>query len=116
MSEITPGQRLDLLAEIRVLLPDAEFSEKESWRGHDIEFKDSCGCYSEVTTESCSFYVSIVGTLPEYERAQYNLRQALEERIRRWANGSLTWSGCECCDNDLSVSTRLFQKKVEESK
>jgi hypothetical protein len=110
--EITPGQRLDLLSEIKTLLPDAEFSVEESFRGKDIVFQDGCGCYSDYTTEPCSFEVCLSGTLPISQEDQYTLNQAIRSKVNRWVESSLTWSGCECCDNEISVWTRIYQKKV----
>lgn len=113
MAEITTGQKLDLLAEIRQLLPDAEFSKEKSWRGQaEVDFQDFCGCYSEWTQEPCYFEVFISGTLPVFNKDQYSFQQAIENRVKRWVQGSLFWSGCECCGEDyISVSVRLFSKK-----
>ena len=113
MATITKGQRIDLLAEIRTLLPDAEFCAGESWRGTDeVLFQDSCGCYSEWTQEPCQFEVFVSGTIPEDNDAQYDLREAIESRLERWAKSTLTYSGCQCCGEDtISVYARVFTKK-----
>jgi hypothetical protein len=113
VADLTANQRLDLLTEIKLLLSDAEFSKEDSWHsGEDIEFSDSCGCYSDWTTESCSFSVFIAGTLPVTQEEQYTLRVAIENRVERWANATLSWYGCECCGEEtLSVNVHIFQKK-----
>jgi hypothetical protein len=113
VSKITRGQKIDLLAEIRTLLPDAEFCKGESWRGTDeVIFQDSCGCYSEYTTEPCQFDVFVAGTLPESDDDQWTLRQAIESRVKRWVTSTLTYSGCSCCGEDeIYVSARIFTKK-----
>lgn len=95
-----------------MLLPDAEYAKKDSIHGYDVSFSDTCGCYSEYTQEPCSLYVNIVGTLPEGEKAQYTLDQAITNRIEKWAKLHLTWSGCESCGNGLSVLTYIYGKVV----
>jgi hypothetical protein len=113
MADITKGQKIDLLAEIRTLLPDAEFCTGESWRGTDeVLFQDHCGCYSEYTTDPCNFEVFVSGTLPDDDDIQYDLRHAIESRLERWVKSTLTYSGCECCGEDsIYVSARVFTKK-----
>jgi hypothetical protein len=106
MSELKDWQRNELLLRCRLVLPDAEYCPEESYIGQDIDFEDSCGCYSGWTTESCHLYVTLRATLKGdgYEQAR-----ELEKCIRKWADGALTWNGCNQCRNNLSVSVHLFE-------
>ena len=113
MSALTQANRDDLLAEIRILLPDAEWASVEV-HGEPIQFEDTCGCYSEYTTENCSLYFNVEGTIPEDNDAQWRLRNVMESRVERWAENALEWSGCECCHGSLSVMARIFKKSVVE--
>jgi hypothetical protein len=126
MADLTKVQKTDLLEEIRRSLFDAEYSKEDSWCGDDIDFKDQCGCYSEWTTEPCSFGVTISGTLPDSEDDQWQLRRDLEERVEKWVRSNLSWTGCHCCNGEeidkehdgpdyLSTNVYLFSKKSKES-
>ena len=114
MSDITKEQREDLLKEIQKVLPDAIYS-KQSYMSDSISFSNECGCYSEYTTESCNFKVAVAGTLPESEADQVKLDNKIESIVDSWANDNLSWSGCHCCGNVLSVWTILYKIEQEES-
>lgn len=110
--EMTAGQRLDLLAEIRILFPDADYSAAESFGGEAITFWDSCSCYSEYTTECCRLEIFVAGTLPADSDARWVLKDALDLRIESWAKRNLIYSGCEYCGEDtIAVNVRIFDQK-----
>lgn len=110
MSKIGVFETSEILRIARMFMPDAELAPEEGWRkdgNNGIEFDDSCGCYSEWTVESCSLDVLLKGTLKGdgYEQAR-----SIENALEKWSKGSLEWSGCECCDESLSIFVRLFRK------
>lgn len=101
--------REEILRWARSVVSDAEFAPEESWANNeDILFQDSCGCYSEYTTEPCSLSIWLKGTL---RGEGFKQRREIEDLIQKWAEGALTWGGCECCGNDLFVNVNLFAKK-----
>jgi hypothetical protein len=113
MSEFTQENEVSLLRRLRRVQPGIQYSNQYG-SGDSINFTDSCGCYSEWTTESCSLSISICGILPANEKEQYDLRKELEEETEVWAEKHLTWSGCECCGNYLSVWVRFYDVSTEE--
>jgi hypothetical protein len=110
MSDITRGQRRDILDIIRKEFPDATYSTD---RQDPIEFDDTCGCYSEYTTENCSLHIQVNASLFGEEKEQWVTRQLAENAILAYAEGHLEWDGCSCCGNYLSVWVRVYPKKVE---
>ena len=92
----------------RIIVPDAEYAPDESFSGKgEIEFEDSCGCFSEWTQEPCSLTINLRGTL---ELDGSKQRQEIEKALDKWAQSNLTWSGCDCCGNSLIVWVRLYAK------
>jgi len=115
MSEFTEAKQEQLLKVIRKILPDAIYSKQGYWNKY-FDFMDECRCYSEWTTESCSFRVTIAGTLPEEKKDQIALDKKIEDAVEAWVYGNLIWSGCECCGEDfIGVSTILYNIEQEGS-
>lgn len=78
---------------------------------NDYHFTDSCGCYSEWTTESCQLAFDLENAtfdIPMSEDDMYNVVQGV---VENWAHSYLSWSGCECCDSYLSVYPSVFPAK-----
>ena len=115
MSELTSAMKTELLNRMREHVPSVEYSN-QGWREVSVEFQDSCGCYSEYTTEPCCLNVAVCVDMPSTEDEQADLRQTLDDVVERWAKANLAWSGCDCCDNSLSVWVRVFNKAKESAK
>lgn len=77
-------ENVSLLEIVKRHVPDAELIES-------VDFQDSCGCYSEYTTEPCRIVIEVrsdmVKTYPT------DIDHDVEEYVRRHA----TFSGCSCC-------------------
>ena len=95
-----------LLDAIHTVLPDAEYVD-----GENVQFLDSCGCYSEYTTEPCGLTVPIIATVPEDSSEHPRLGARVDDAVETWANSHLDWSGCDSCDNLLSIYTRVYPRK-----
>jgi hypothetical protein len=87
---------------VRKAYPDAEPSMDK----YDWEFQDSCGCYSEYTTESCFLRVGLV--IPR--KLSHIDRRRIEDMVTKWAKATLTWDGCSCCENGLYVSAHIYDE------
>lgn len=112
MSEITPKQKEEILTALRGLLPDVRYSA-QGYRDDPVMFQDCCACYSEYTTDSCELAVSVCGMLPRAQKEQWSLRVDLEVALQQWAEENLSWSGCENCDEYLSVNVHLYDAVQE---
>jgi len=104
------AQKRDILKIARKVVRDARYSPKDSWNGEDeFQFDDSCGCYSDWTTEGCKLVLFLSGTLKGdgYEQAR-----KIESEVDKYAQNHLEWSGCSCCGDSLYVTVYLFPKKL----
>lgn len=88
-----------LLTLTKTILPSAKLSDDPS----DFVFEDDCGCYSEFTTDPCRLYFGV-----NADGATVKDRESVERLIRAYAHANLTWSGCDCCDNELSIWVRIY--------
>ena len=101
-----------LMAVIREILPGAQVNEpddKWSWR-----FDDTCGCYSEWTTEACSLNGSVYSESIKglSKKKQWEIRMKIEDAVTKWAENNLTYSGCECCgENTIYVNVYLYEQE-----
>lgn len=128
MADLKDWQLKELLQRCKLVVEDAEYAPDESWDGKTTyEFQDSCGCYSEWTTESCSFRIWIRGTYDNSDNeTAWKTRSEIEDAVTAWVKGNLKWSGCRCCsggdddeewesdgEDSISISVHLYLKKQE---
>lgn len=82
----------------------------------ELRFSDSCGCYSEYTQEPCFLDVTLKAPRPVDESTAALGKQVSvwEGILSAWAQRSLQWTGCECCEGDghvLQVNLRVIPVK-----
>lgn len=121
MAELKDWQLKELLNRCRLVVSDAEYAPDESWDGKTTyTFEDECSCYSEYTTESCSFRIWIRGTYDgSTNETSWHVRNELESAVTAWVEGNVSWTGCTCCSGEdagsgndsISVSVYLYLKK-----
>jgi len=85
---LNANQRDQLLNIIHGYVPDATWTDEPD----NCTLEESCGCYSEYTTESCRF-VCAVDSPKHVDRSP----DGLDEAVERWVRGNLEFSGCACC-------------------
>ena len=113
MGELSSAMKMELLNRMREHNSTVEYSN-QGWDSVPITFQDSCDCYSEYTTESCRLEVTVCVQMPEREEDRVSLSLILNDAVSRWARENLEWSGCVCCNNNLSVWVRVFDKAKEQ--
>ena len=64
--------------------------------------EESCGCYSEWTTESPTYNVTFSAPRPagESDRQLSDIVRVLEGVVMRFAEENHTFTGCRCCCGD----------------
>jgi len=101
-TDLTKAQQSDLKRIIK-----AHFNK---FKINELEFDDSCGCYSEYTTEPCKLEIEIEVSLPKEDDKQFEKRNQLENDIAKWASKTLEYTGCDCCEDNLWIYLRLVPK------
>ena len=77
-----------------------------------FKVKDSCGCYSEYTTEPCSVDLHFKAPWTGSERDLSILVGILEDSvIRPFMEARYDFNGCSCCDNRVSYWVRVIPTK-----
>src|SRR5690349_11195068 len=122
MAKLAEWQLDEIIKRCRLVIPDVEYAPEESWTGvTEYEFEDTCSCYSEWTTEACSFRVWVKGTFDESDRDKaWKKRRELEGAVEAWVHGNLSWSGCSNCsgedygdgDDNIHIIVHLYPRKV----
>jgi hypothetical protein len=117
MAQIEEFLQKELLNRMKLVEPSVEYAPHESYYRKELkthEFSDSCGCYSEWTTEACSLDIWVDYDKDLNRAEEFKLSRSLNEAADHWAQKNLSWSGCECCNEELYVSVHLFKRKQNE--
>lgn len=68
----------------------------------NLDFDESCGCYSEVTTEAPYLNITLAAPWNKSDKDLSHLVGTVEDEVKNWAKNAISFNGCSCCCNDCS--------------
>lgn len=109
---LSPGQKAELLAIVRDVLPNAEWAPEQAFdeagngsvTDEAVHFQATCRCEYITEPAALTLFVKTHGDGAGLTNAVARIEHAVE----RWATGSLRWDGCGDCKHRLVVDVRLF--------